>query len=342
MLRRLALLIALFVPRAALAGDIEKPAPNSPDEPLAERFSIDRAARFLDAVAVSWTREKQCGTCHTNYAYLMARPAAKGGDPEAMAEVRSFFEERVAHWDDAKKESKPRWDAEVVATAAALALNDAATSGKLDPLTRKALDRIWTLQKDDGSWDWLKCDWPPYEHDDYYGAVLAAIAVGHAPDDYRDAASAREGLMKLRGYLRSTPAPDLHHRALLMWASTKLDGLMTPSEREQTIKDLLALQRPDGGWNLPSLGEWKRHDGSPNDKDAPSDGYGTGFVVTILRRAGQPADAEPIRRGVDWLKGHQRASGRWFTRSLNNDKYHYITHAGTGFAILALSSCGAE
>ena len=59
------------------------------------------------------------------------------------------------------KGSKPRWDTEVVATAAALAINDAATTGTLHPLTRRALDRMWTLQKPDGDWDWLKCDWPP-------------------------------------------------------------------------------------------------------------------------------------------------------------------------------------
>ena len=52
------------------------------------------------------------------------------------------------------------------------------------------------------------------------------------------------------------------------------------------------------------------------------------------------SDHEAIRRGVAWLKVHQRVSGRWFTRSLNNDKAHYITHAGTGFAALALRACG--
>ena len=101
-----------------------------------------------------------------------------------MAEVRRFFEDRVAGWDGEEKADKPRWDAEVVATAAALALNDAATTGHLHPLTRRALDRTWTVQKPDGGFDWLKCGWPPYEHDDYYGAIVAAIGAGHAPDGY--------------------------------------------------------------------------------------------------------------------------------------------------------------
>ena len=116
---------------------------------------------------------------------------------------------------------------------------------------------------------------------------------------------------------------------------------MTRAERDRDRRGSSAsLQRPDGGWSLPSLGDWKRRDGTPNDKDAPSDGYATGLVVYVLRQAGVPAEDEALRRGVAWLKTHQRASGRWFTRSLSNDKAHYITNAGTGFAVLALSACG--
>jgi squalene-hopene/tetraprenyl-beta-curcumene cyclase len=316
-------------------------APNSPDEPLADKLSLEKAASFLDGVSLNWTRERKWGTCHTNYAFMISRPALKEIASPAMIEIRTFFEQRVAGWDNDGISAKPRWDTEVVATAAALAMNDAATTGRLHPRTRQALDRMWTLQRPDGAWNWLKCNWPPYEHDDYYGAVFAAIGVGVAPEEYRNGESARKGLDKLRTYLHENPAPDLHHRAFLLWASTRLDGLMTPPERETTIRDLLARQRDDGGWNLPSLGEWKRHDGSTNDANSTSDGYGTGAVVYILRQAGLSADHPAIRRGADWLRSHQRSSGRWFTRSLSTDKNHYITHAGTGFAVLALQACEA-
>jgi squalene-hopene/tetraprenyl-beta-curcumene cyclase len=315
------------------------PGPNAPDEPIAAGLSLARSAAFLDAVALDWTKKRQCGTCHTNYAYMIARPALAEFSSPAVRAVRSFFEDRVAHWDDDVKGAKPRWDTEVVATAATLALNDAATTGVLHPLTRRALDRMWTLQRPGGAWNWLKCDWPPYEHDDYYGAVFAAVGVGNAPDDYAHSESARSGLEKLRKYLQDNPPPDLHHETFLLWASLKLDGLMTPDARARTISQLRSLQHPDGGWSLPSLGDWDRRDGTPNDRDAPSDGYATGLVVYVLRQAGvSPADPA-IRHGIGWLKTHQRASGRWFTRSLSTDRFHYITHAGTGFAVLALKAC---
>ena len=259
----------------------------------------------------------------------------------ALAEVRTYFEQRVANWDRGQQGDKPRWETEVVATAATLAIMDARTTGKLHPLTRQALDRSWTLQKENGAWKWLKCDWPPMEHDDYFGAVYAAVAVGLAPEGYAKTEKARAGLEKLRAYFKATPAPDLHHKALLLWASINLEGLLTEEGKAGVVKELLAAQQPDGGWSLPALGELARRDGTPNDHKAASDGYGTGLVVFILRQAGTPVNHEKIQQGVKWLQSHQRDSGRWFTRSLNTDSYHFISNAGTCYAVLALQACDA-
>jgi len=320
----------------------QQPAPNSPTEARADKFSPARAAVFLDSVALNWTEQRKCGTCHTNYVYMMARPALREVPAPAMTKIRAFFENRVANWDNkSDKANKPRWDAEVVATAVTLAFNDSQTTGKLHPLTRQALDRMWTLQKADGAWNWLKCGWPPYEHDDYFGAVFAAVGVGFAPDGYARSPQAQTGLAKLRRYLQENAPPDLHHQTMLLWASTKVDGLMSHEQKQATVKKLLALQKPDGGWCLPSLGNWKRRDDTPNDPAAPSDGYATGLVVYVLRQAGMSAKDAALQRGVAWLSSNQRASGRWFTRSLNNDRFHYIAHAGTGFALMALQACNA-
>jgi hypothetical protein len=60
-------------------------------------------------------------------------------------------------------------------------------------------------------------------------------------------------------------------KAWLLWASVKLDGLLTKEEREQTLDELLALQKPDGGWSLPSLGYWQGKDPKHVvDKNGPS------------------------------------------------------------------------
>jgi squalene-hopene/tetraprenyl-beta-curcumene cyclase len=341
------LVVLAASPTAAIRAQEAMPATrsageslNSPLEPFAPIFSLSQAAVALDESALSWIHLHRCGSCHTTYSYLVARPAFKETASPALDEVRRFFEERVAHWDDKDKAAKPRWDAEVVSTAEALALNDAATTGKLHPLTRTALDRMWTVQKPEGGFEWLKCGWPPLEHDDYYGAIVAALGAGHAPDGYAQSPAAKTGLARLRTYFSKNPAPDLHHQTMLLWASTRLDGLMTAQERNSTIARLRELQRPDGGWNLASLGNWKRRDGTPNDPKAPGDGYATGLILFVLRQAGVSESDPALQRGVGWLLLNQRASGQWFTRSLNNDKEHYIAHAGTAFAVLALRECG--
>lgn len=314
--------------------NVADPGANDPDEPLAAEFSLDQAVHFLDSAALTWQKEQKCFTCHTNFAYLYARPTASS-DTTAHRQVREFAEELVSErW---PKEG-PRWDAEVVATAAALSFNDSATTGKLQPLTRIALDRMWTVQQEHGGWSWLKCDWPPMESDDHYGVTLAAIAVGVAPEDYAETPAAQKGLAGIRRYLRDNSPPTLHHRAMWLWASSYISDLQTDKEKAATVAELLSLQKPDGGWGLATLGDWKRTDELTQDMET-SDGYGTGFVLYVLRRSGMPPSEEPLRRGVEWLKTHQRESGRWFTRSLNQDNMHYITHAGTAMAIMALSAC---
>jgi squalene-hopene/tetraprenyl-beta-curcumene cyclase len=163
--------------------------------------------------------------------------------------------------------------------------------------------------------------------------------VGVAPENYKETPAARKGLERIREFLRDNPPANMHHRAMKMLASLHVEGIMTDAEQSQVITDLFALQKRDGGWGLATLGNWERSDGKEQDMES-SDGYGTGFVVYVLRCAGVPADDRRIQKGITWLKTHQRASGRWFTRSMKNDDKHYITYSGTACAILALASCG--
>jgi len=320
---------------ATLANVVE-PSANTPDEPVAGTFSLERGKQFLDSAALAWQKKRDCMTCHTNYLYLLSRPAL-GADDEAQRTVRKYAEELVTRrW----KEKGPRWDTEVVMTALVLGYNDALTTGKLHPITREALDRMWKVQREDGGVDWISCDWPPMESDDEFGATMMALAVSVAPESYAETAPAQAGIARLRGFFAQTALATLHHRAMLLWADTHRAGWLTANDRQKCLDEILHLQHEDGGWSLASLGDWKRADGSPQDVKT-GDGYATGLAIYLARRAGVPADDARLARGVDWLKTHQRASGRWFTRSLHKDSYHFITHAGTNMALMALAACDA-
>jgi squalene-hopene/tetraprenyl-beta-curcumene cyclase len=314
--------------------DVVAPAENSPDEPLAESFSLQRGTEFLDASSLTWQKQRDCMTCHTNYLYLLARPGL-GGDSAAHRTVRTYAEELVTRrW----PADEPRWDAEVVMTAMVLAYNDRLTTGELHPTTRTALDRMWRVQREDGGVEWINCGWPPFESDDEFGATMMALAVSVAPESYADSAEAKAGIEKLKRYFTPNTLPTLHHRAMLLWADTQRPGWLTAEQRSKVLDEILTLQHEDGSWSLATLGNWQRDDGSPQDTTI-GDGYATGLAIVLARESGIPADDSRLVRGIAWLKSHQRESGRWFTRSLHKDSKHYIAHAGSNLALMAISAC---
>ena len=105
-------------------------------------------------------------------------------------------------------------------------------------------------------------------------------------------------------------------------------------------------QLPDGGWSIRMFaqpeqwGSGKRAEklrAEPEFEHPASDGHQTGLCLVVLREAGVSADDPRIQRGLNWLRTNQRVSGRWWTRSLNTDKYHFITFSGSGYALLALT-----
>ena len=160
--------------------------------------------------------------------YLTARPLLPGDD--GWKEVRKFLEDDVVSWSNG---GKPRGDAFVVATAFALAFNDAQKTGKLHDTTRGRARPDVEVQKKTGEWNWIKCDWPPLEHDDYYGATLAALAVGIAPGDYAKTDKAKAGIEKLKAYFAKTPAPDLHHPRCCSGPRPNSTGLMAAGAQKK-------------------------------------------------------------------------------------------------------------
>ena len=319
-------------------------APGPAKEPVLERPSWSKAAAYLDAGAHA--HEKNCFACHATFAYLASRPALAAVDSvkaaAASVERETFLAlQRSAAKSVAEKlgpDDKANRVTAAVMTAVTLAQHDAAAGG-LQPLTRKALDRIWDLQRADGGWNWIKQNEAPSGIDDHFGVTMAAIGVAAAPDGYAGTPQARSGLDGVRRYLYAHPPATMHQRAMLLLAAAHVEGLMSRHEMQQAADDLLSLQQPDGGWAMAGLGDWKRLDGEPQDRTA-SDGYGTGFVLLVLRRgAGLPAADPRLHKAVQWLETHQRRSGCWFTRSpRKNDELS--TYAGTAYAIQALDACG--
>lgn len=182
------------------------PAPLVVAEPVARSFSLERAARSLDVGALHWQKTRKCAACHTLAPYLMARPSLAAVSPEPP-EVRRFLETIV----EKRLEAEPALPKDGVAAvtvevAVALAFHDRATTGKLHPLTRQALDRMWRLQRADGGWQWPFRDTPPFKCDEHFGVTLAAVGFGVAPEEYTATPAARAGVAGIRKFLIQTLA----------------------------------------------------------------------------------------------------------------------------------------
>ena len=342
----LLLLVSIALVGLLASKSLQDPVsgPNRSDEPLIEQFSLQRAVSFADASALQWEQQRDCVTCHTNGLYLVAaaRVAPTGGENRRAREfARGYLNRYVVQ---KQKPSGQRGAVEgLVASTCFLAISDMGSVGKLSPDTRRALDHMWSLQDEDGGWSaWLKCGWPPFESDDHFGVTLAAVTAGVLPKTYRKTERAAAGIQRLKGWLRDHPPQNLHHKGMMMWAASGLDGLVDDEKRKKWSRELLEVQRPDGGWRLVDVGagKWKR----PDDvsEKLTSDAYATAFSIFVLRQAEIPVDHPHLKRGLQWLRSHQRQSGRWFSRSPRRDGKHYISHAATMFAILAFHSCGEE
>jgi squalene-hopene/tetraprenyl-beta-curcumene cyclase len=329
------------------------------------------AAAYLDGRQAWWQQwpnaardhDTACVSCHTALPYALARPALRRalGEQDLAAPERTMITnvvKRVKLWKDVEpfypdqtrglpKSSESR-GTEAILNAAVLVARDV-PGGALSDDARQAFTNLWALQFKNGdlkgAWAWLNFHYEPWESNDgaYYGATLAALAVGHAPGGYAASPDIQDQVKLLREYLQKRADTEtIFNRVMVLWASAKMPGLLTADERQAIIDTAVSRQQDDGGWTMATLGSWKRVDATA--LDTRSDGYATGLVTLVLQQSGVPLTDAHVGKGLAWLASHQDATtGMWSATSLNKqrdpatDIGKFMSDAATAYAVLALT-----
>lgn len=190
-----------------------------------------------------------------------------------------------------------------------------------------------TIQRADGSWPYTRADARPPLCSDYIGQTALALRglQLYAPKlNHADYEKAVQRAAEWIAEAKPSGTDDLGWRvAGLAWAGTQEAAL------QSAIKDLLAVQRADGGWSdLPTM---------------ESSAYATGKALVALQIAGLPVSGAAYQRGVNYLLKTQQADGSWFvkTRALALQPYfddgfpggfnQWISTAATSWATMALT-----
>ena len=299
------------------------------------------AAQYLDQRQkdwFAWPRANQsatpCVSCHTGITYLMARPALRKvlGEAEPTIYETGLLESLRSRVPKREPAAAPGIGVESV--LAALFLPNDGT-----------FDRMWAVQIRDGdakgAWNWFSQNDDPWEmpESNFFGASLAALAIGSAPEQYRDRPEVKDLLAYLQ---RAQAGQPLHNRLALLWAAARLPGTLSGTARRALIDEVWKKQESDGGWAIDSLGPFQF-----KEKAKPSTGsnaYATAFTAYVMEQATAGMANPKMGKALGWLRAHQNPDGGYWQADSMNKVYEagsmqsqFMRDAATCYAVLALT-----
>jgi len=320
-------------------------------EPRLPQMNVEAAVDYLELGVEAWNKKYKCIGCHVTGTYLLVRPMLTSLEPPSR-EVRDFTIKTLQPY---LKEGSEKVllighrSAQVVYAAAGLASWDRYVEGRISKETKQVLQLMFRLQQEDGLWKVPTC-WPPLQSSSYQLAAVAALAVGIAPGwrEELENLELKESVDRLRTLLRTQTPPHDYARVWLLWAESRMKGILEEPERQELVDMIWSHQKEDGGWSLRMFarpeewGDGSRYDKLVSDQDfyfRTSDGHMTGLSVIVLREAGIPPQDPRLQKAMEWIDQNQRITGRWFSASLNTEHYHLLTFSATCFALLSQWKC---
>jgi ankyrin repeat protein len=304
--------------------------------PAQIRPAIEKSLSLLQNTGKEWFGQQSCTSCHHSVLPTLAlMTARRHGVTINETLAREHF--RQAYITMTDLDFLSQGSLLVIAPAFPYFLWAVQEAGLPQNNATAAFTRIMaSQQRPDGHWRTLD-NRPPQS-----GSLFTVTALGiRAIKSYlpREAdAKVQERISRARHWLETQPPVTTEDETFRLLGA-KWAGESAPL-RQKYARQLIAQQRPDGGWSqLSSL---------------PSDAYATGEILVALIEAGEVPVGDPaVRRGLEYLLKTQLPDGSWLVQSrIHNDapvsppyfesgfphkKNQFTSASGTSWAAMALS-----
>lgn len=260
--------------------------------------AVERALPLLGIASAGTARRRRCFTCHGQaMPAVVFTEARQHGFHIDRKNLTKQLDHTYAHLKRSKKQyADGRGTGGQVDTAGWALWGLEAGAREPDSVTDAVVDYLLGKQKKSGVWP-CSSNRPPSEKSDFAASYLALRAIEtfarerHKPKLVEARAAAAK-------WFETAEPTDTEDRVFQL-LSLPYVGL--DNRTEELAAELVAQQRPDGGWAQLS--------------EMQSDAYATATVLYALAEGGTEADDALYRRGLEYLLKHQLEDGSWHVKS---------------------------
>lgn len=332
--------VAAMLIKAGATNAISAPAAPAPSGASSARIAVERSLPLMQRADAGFTAKSGCVSCHNNSIAAMAVGLARDHGftvDESIAHRQfEYSHANLQHSRDLLHQGYagggPSDDTFFVHILSYQLIGFHAEAKPADLDTDAAAIYIKSRQLPAGNWPYPTADTRPPICSDHIGQTalcLRALQL-YAPKAFK--ADCEKAVDRAAAWLAKadTRVTEDYLGKLLGLAWAARDQAAIAKAR----RDVLALQRPDGGWaDLPTLN---------------SSAYSTGRALYVLATAGLPVSDPAYRRGMAYLLKNQQADGSWYVRTramafqpffesgFPHGVNQAISDAATGWSTLAL------
>jgi ankyrin repeat protein len=317
--------------KGANESDVPKVTPKQAGSP---RAALERSIPLLQRTDITFMQKSGCVSCHNNTLTAMAIAAAqRNGIPVAEKTAQTQLNaiaSNIDSWRERVLQGIPiPGDADTVSY---ILVGMAAANYPPDRATDALARFLKNRQSPDGRW-WILGHRPPLESSDIALTATSMHAIQvYAPKSQR--AEYEKAIQLAATWLMKAKPSTNEDRAFQLLGFVW--GGVNKALIGREARELLAAQRPDGGWSqIPSLA---------------TDAYATGQALVSLKEAGAlTPSAAAYQRGIHFLLTTQYEDGSWHVKSrsipfmpfFESDFPHgpdqWISAAATNWATMALA-----